>query len=283
MFLLNIFSACIVAQINYFNFSGRIIDANDSSAIVGCNIVIRNSPLGAATNVQGRFVINNIPEGKHIIGILYVGFPPITDTILFRGDKPSIEKNYKIGFKVIKPIQISKIREYYDSLKLSAGGKTFISIIMDSLSLDNLSIVVYSTFINNTNCPVYIASPYKHRPAVTLQINKMNGNEIGLIKYIDYDYSQYDVIVLPPKGHFKYTSKKEPLPFNVINSSDSTFTIGIKYKAEPENVHIPYIDNITIQDYIALIPKYESNLQWCLPGEYNSENSLQFKCPKEKK
>jgi hypothetical protein len=247
--------------------------AGDSSDLVGANIVLRNTALGASTNIQSKFVINNIPEGKYIVRVSYVGLLPKMDTVLFSGNNLSFVKDYRIGFMVIKPSQIKEIRDYYDNLKISAGSKKIVSIIMDSLSLDKDSITVYSTFVNNTNYPVYISSPYKYKPAVTFQIKTTDGIEISKIQtfYYDYDVSEDDVTVLPPKGQYKYTLKKEPLPHNVIRSLDSTFTISIKYKAEPKNIHIQYVDNMTMEDCISNIAKYESKVQWRLPGEFFSE------------
>jgi hypothetical protein len=279
LLLLNLFSVCIISQQKYYSFSGRIMFASDSSDLVGANIVLRNTALGASTNIQSKFVINNIPEGKYIVRVSYVGLTPKMDTVLFSGNNLSFVKDYRIGFMVIKPSQINEIRKYYDSLKLSAGSKKIISIIMDSLSLENDSITVYSTFVNNTNCPVYIASPYKYKPAITFQIKTADSIEISKIQtfYYDYDVSEDDVTVLPPKGQYKYILWKEPLPYNFIHSLDSIFTIGIKYKAEPKNIHIPYVDNMTMDDCLSNIAKFESKVQWRLPGEIISDNSLMFK------
>ena len=42
------------------NISGQVRDAVSGETLVGVNVIVLNSSLGASTNVDGRFFINNI-------------------------------------------------------------------------------------------------------------------------------------------------------------------------------------------------------------------------------
>ena len=46
--------------------SGTVTDSQNGSAISGANIVVDNTDLGAATDGDGSFTIENIPAGSSI-------------------------------------------------------------------------------------------------------------------------------------------------------------------------------------------------------------------------
>lgn len=54
--------------------SGQVSDAQTGEALIGVNIVVEGSSLGASTDEDGFFVIINIPPGKKTIAAYYVGY-----------------------------------------------------------------------------------------------------------------------------------------------------------------------------------------------------------------
>ena len=44
---------------------GRILDKETGEALVGANVIVTNTNLGAAADIDGKFTIHNIPTGKH--------------------------------------------------------------------------------------------------------------------------------------------------------------------------------------------------------------------------
>lgn len=60
---------------------GQVTSKNQALEFV--DVVISNLNLGGSTNRNGLYSIENIPEGKHIIQISYLGYETIFDTILF--------------------------------------------------------------------------------------------------------------------------------------------------------------------------------------------------------
>jgi hypothetical protein len=58
---------------------GKVIDHDSKFAIPGVNVLIRNtSPaLGASTDADGNFQINNVPTGRHDIEFVYIGYEPL--------------------------------------------------------------------------------------------------------------------------------------------------------------------------------------------------------------
>ncbi len=54
--------------------TGIVKDAKTGEALPGVNIYLENAPLGAATDVDGYYVILNIPPGVYTVHVSYVGY-----------------------------------------------------------------------------------------------------------------------------------------------------------------------------------------------------------------
>lgn len=69
-------SPTILAQVG--KISGVVRDASTGEALIGTNILIEGTNMGAATNVDGFYVILNVPPGNHDIRASMVGYAPKT-------------------------------------------------------------------------------------------------------------------------------------------------------------------------------------------------------------
>lgn len=75
IFLLALFSSLLLAQKG--NLAGSVHDAQSSQALVGVNISIAGTEIGAASDKDGQFVIVDIPAGSYNIEIEYIGYKKI--------------------------------------------------------------------------------------------------------------------------------------------------------------------------------------------------------------
>ena len=48
---------------------GEVIDADTHQPLIGANIIIVGTDLGAACNTEGRFSISNIPVGSYTVTV----------------------------------------------------------------------------------------------------------------------------------------------------------------------------------------------------------------------
>lgn len=77
--LLLLFSSSLVfAQSGVGKLSGKVIDADTKEPLIGANVVILNSGMGAATDLNGKYFILNINPGTYEIKFSYVGYAPKT-------------------------------------------------------------------------------------------------------------------------------------------------------------------------------------------------------------
>ena len=53
---------------------GTIIDDQTGSTMPGANVFLEKTSYGAATNVDGKFVIASVPPGQYTLIVSYVGY-----------------------------------------------------------------------------------------------------------------------------------------------------------------------------------------------------------------
>ena len=56
------------------SISGIVSDSTNGSPLIGANVMLKGTSLGAATNTDGRFSIDNIPLGEYTLSASYLGF-----------------------------------------------------------------------------------------------------------------------------------------------------------------------------------------------------------------
>jgi outer membrane receptor protein involved in Fe transport len=72
------FSAALIAQTGVGKMSGKVTDADTKEPLIGANIILLNTNLGAATDIDGNYFILNITPGTYEVRVSYVGYAPKT-------------------------------------------------------------------------------------------------------------------------------------------------------------------------------------------------------------
>ncbi|HED06864.1 MAG TPA: TonB-dependent receptor [Ignavibacteria bacterium] len=76
--------------------SGKVIDAKSGEPIIGANVLIMGTTLGAAADVDGNFFIINIPPGKYKVKVSSIGY----NIVLIKNVKVSVDQTTKLNFKL---------------------------------------------------------------------------------------------------------------------------------------------------------------------------------------
>ncbi len=87
--------------------AGKVIDKQTGEPLIGANVIITarivdgaeqslNSLMGAATDLEGDFYILNIPPGKYVIKVSYVGY----NTEIIKGAQVDVDKTTNVNFKL---------------------------------------------------------------------------------------------------------------------------------------------------------------------------------------
>jgi len=60
---------------------GKITDKTDGEAVVGASVMLENTTLGAATDLDGNYTIQNVPAGSYSMRITAVGYAPLVRSV----------------------------------------------------------------------------------------------------------------------------------------------------------------------------------------------------------
>jgi outer membrane receptor protein involved in Fe transport len=127
---------------------GAIVDAETGEPLMGANVVIEGTTMGAASGMNGEFIILNVPPGKYTLVATYMGYQKMTvqDVIVTTGlttyqdfqmpkvvlegqevvivaERPLVDKNATNDVKVIRSEDIENIpiRGYQNVVGSQAG------------------------------------------------------------------------------------------------------------------------------------------------------------------
>lgn len=73
-----LFASAVYGQAGVGKLSGKITDAETKEALIGANIIIVGTQLGAATDINGEYFILNVTPGTYSLKVSYVGYAPKT-------------------------------------------------------------------------------------------------------------------------------------------------------------------------------------------------------------
>ncbi|CUS94476.1 TonB-dependent Receptor Plug Domain, partial [Candidatus Kryptonium thompsonii] len=95
-FFIALLIPAIVLGGNTGKIAGRVTDAQTGEPIVGANIIIEGTYLGAASDLNGNYAIINVPPGVYKVKASAVGYK----TVVKEGVKVSIDLTTKLDFQL---------------------------------------------------------------------------------------------------------------------------------------------------------------------------------------
>ena len=91
---------------------GKVIDRDSKYVLAGANVIVQNTNpiLGASTDLDGNFFINNVPLGRHSIEVIYIGY------------ESSVVSNVLVGSgkEVVLTIELAEYMIYTDAIEVTA-------------------------------------------------------------------------------------------------------------------------------------------------------------------
>ncbi|MDZ7765537.1 MAG: carboxypeptidase-like regulatory domain-containing protein [Melioribacteraceae bacterium] len=84
-------TAAIFAQTG--KITGKIVDAETGEAVIGCNVLIDGTTMGAAAGIEGTYSIKNVPAGTYDLVFSSVGYTKktVTDVKVISGSATKID------------------------------------------------------------------------------------------------------------------------------------------------------------------------------------------------
>ena len=78
LFLFSALPAAFFAQSQTGKITGKVFDASTNEPIIGANVVVEGTSLGGVTDVNGRFIIINIPANDYKVSASMIGYSKVT-------------------------------------------------------------------------------------------------------------------------------------------------------------------------------------------------------------
>ena len=84
--ILALCSSAVAAQ-SHGTLVGDVRDAATGEALIGANVWLVETTLGAATDIEGAFLVRDVPPGRYTVRVSYVGYTPldVTDLVVVAG------------------------------------------------------------------------------------------------------------------------------------------------------------------------------------------------------
>jgi len=69
------------------SITGTITDKDNNNPLIGANVILKGTIMGAATDVNGEYLIPNVPAGSYTISVNYIGYESIQKAIEIESGK----------------------------------------------------------------------------------------------------------------------------------------------------------------------------------------------------
>ncbi len=76
--------------------SGKVTDASTGEPLFGANLVLEGTSIGAATNVEGKYLISDVIAGSYTLKVSYIGYEPKTVRLSLK-DNEHLEENIQLN------------------------------------------------------------------------------------------------------------------------------------------------------------------------------------------
>lgn len=143
LIMLFVFTANFISAQTTGKIAGRITDSSTGEPLLGVNIFLEGTSIGAASDISGEFFIINIPPGKYSVKISMIGFQTKVFQDLVVSVNRTLRLDVELGSENIEMeeivVSVSKISEKKD---LTSSVKNVSADQIEMLPVENVSDVV---------------------------------------------------------------------------------------------------------------------------------------------
>jgi hypothetical protein len=105
LLLLFIIQTCLFAGVTG-KLTGKVTDNSTGEPLIGANIIIQGTTLGAVADRSGRFIIINIPPGTYSVKVSFIGY----ETVLFEEVKINVDQTTQLTANLsAKSVQVGEV------------------------------------------------------------------------------------------------------------------------------------------------------------------------------
>ncbi len=93
-------AGAVFAQSNFGKITGKVVEKGTNMPLIGANVMIVGTNLGAATDRDGNFEITGVPPGRYVLKARFMGYKEMTKKVLVAADK-IVEVGFKLNVDVL--------------------------------------------------------------------------------------------------------------------------------------------------------------------------------------
>ena len=88
--------------------TGKVIEKATGEPVVGASVLVKGTTIGAVTDLDGNFTINNVPADGKVVRITYIGMVPVEENIrnnmriIMDSDAKSLDETIVIAYGTMK-------------------------------------------------------------------------------------------------------------------------------------------------------------------------------------
>jgi len=123
--------------------TGTVTDKDTGEPLPGVNLLVEETELGTASNLEGHFVLVNIPPGTYTVKALIIGYQPmvITDVEIFIDRTTELSFELKMTTLEMEAIQVTAERVLVEP-DISASQMNMSSDVIENLPVKNITQVL---------------------------------------------------------------------------------------------------------------------------------------------
>ncbi|WP_337873169.1 TonB-dependent receptor [Ignavibacterium sp.] len=106
--------------------SGAVTDKQTGEPLIGANIIVVGTTFGAAANVNGEYIINNIPAGNYTVKASYIGYQDVTVSNLIVNSGLTTRLNFELTSSQISTEEVVIISQRPLIEKTSTNAKRIV-------------------------------------------------------------------------------------------------------------------------------------------------------------
>ncbi len=272
----SIFILFLLYNLNIYGASieGIVTDSATGEPLIGVNVLIIGTKLGAATDNKGYFIILDLTPGHYTIRTSYIGYNTRIDSVLIKSSDEFVTLNImlKVPFIDLGKMSTPKLEAYHKVLQERNKIKSVMLIHIDSLTSTNNILTAYLSIINTAADSFYVFRNYPCFQVIKSIVKDSTGKLIKPNMYMPDCLGEKacpdlkDLILIKPGKGIQYNAKI--MFYNFGRLAKGKYLIAIKYEFNNLN---------------------KFNTYWCggnksaiktlvtgLRGSYVSSNSLEF-------
>ncbi len=101
----------VVATAQDGKLRGRVTDKQTSEALIGANVLIEGTTFGAATDLNGEYIILSVPPGLYTVKISYVGYASLSVTNVRVSSNLTTTEDFQLSSSAVQVQAVEVIAE----------------------------------------------------------------------------------------------------------------------------------------------------------------------------